>query len=160
MIGENRSPLTLRSAVRGHNSNQLPKEGSWGWTREGLGDGKVAVAERDRRLGGRRIGDAAFQQLPPGDQVNNDVAAGINPNLPVNVSPDADPANADVVGGSLVATKPAVPWAIFRQTRDHRHIAARRPDLQPLVRGLAPGRRAATARSAALERESDVLAAR
>ena len=56
---------------------------------------------------------AAFQQLPPGDQVNNDFAAGINPALPVNIE---DPANSDVVGGSLVATKPDVPWSIFRQT--------------------------------------------
>jgi hypothetical protein len=56
---------------------------------------------------------AAFQQLPPGDQVNNDVTAGINPALPVNIE---DPANSDVAGGSLVATKPDVPWSIFRQT--------------------------------------------
>jgi hypothetical protein len=56
---------------------------------------------------------SAFQALPPGDQVNNDPAAGINPALPVNLD---DPANSDVVGGSLVATKPLVPWAIFRQT--------------------------------------------
>jgi hypothetical protein len=56
---------------------------------------------------------SAFQALPPGDQVNNDPAAGINPALPVNIE---DPANSDVVGGSLVATKPLVPWAIFRQT--------------------------------------------
>ncbi len=56
---------------------------------------------------------AAFQQLPAGQQVNNDPGAGINPNRPVNTE---DPANSDVVGGSLVATKPLVPWAIFRQT--------------------------------------------
>jgi hypothetical protein len=56
---------------------------------------------------------AAFQQLPAGQQVNNDAAAGINPALPVNIE---DPANSDVVGGSLVATKPDVPWSIFRQT--------------------------------------------
>jgi hypothetical protein len=56
---------------------------------------------------------AAFQALPPGAQVNDDPAAGINPALPVNTE---DPANADVVGGSLVASKPLVPWAIFRQT--------------------------------------------
>ena len=55
----------------------------------------------------------AFQQLPANDQVNNDPGAGINPTLPLNLD---DPANADVVGGSLVATKPLVPWAIFRQT--------------------------------------------
>ena len=56
---------------------------------------------------------SAFQALPPGDQVNNDPSAGINPALPVNIN---DPANSDVVGGSLVATKPLVPWAIFRQS--------------------------------------------
>ncbi|MGN6870995.1 MAG: hypothetical protein ACTHMY_21590 [Solirubrobacteraceae bacterium] len=55
---------------------------------------------------------AAFQALPPGAQVNDDVAAGINPAL--NVSGE-DPTNADVVGGALGAGKPAVPWSIFRQ---------------------------------------------
>ncbi|HJS93602.1 MAG TPA: hypothetical protein VJ741_05020 [Solirubrobacteraceae bacterium] len=55
---------------------------------------------------------AAFQALPPGAQVNDDVAAGINPALSVS---GEDPSNADVVGGALVATKPAVPWAVFRQ---------------------------------------------
>jgi hypothetical protein len=55
----------------------------------------------------------AFQQLPPGAQVNDDLAAGINKNLSVG---NEDPTNADVVGGSLVAGKPAVPWAIFRQS--------------------------------------------
>jgi hypothetical protein len=54
----------------------------------------------------------AFQQLPPGAQVNDDLAAGINKNISVA---GQDPANADVVGGALVAGKPAVPWAIFRQ---------------------------------------------
>jgi hypothetical protein len=80
-----------------------------------------------RKLRGKRVGlagivvavaaagsAAAFQQLPAGQQVNNDPPAGINPNLPVNTADD--PANSDVVGGSLVATKPLVPWAIFRQT--------------------------------------------
>ncbi len=55
---------------------------------------------------------AAFQALPPGAQVNDDVAAGINPALGVS---GEDPTNADVVGGALVAGKPAVPWAVFRQ---------------------------------------------
>jgi hypothetical protein len=54
----------------------------------------------------------AFVPLPPGAQVNNDPAAGINPNISVS---GEDPTNADVVGGALVAGKPAVPWAIFRQ---------------------------------------------
>src|SRR5262245_360090 len=56
---------------------------------------------------------ALVQQLPPGQQVNNDAAAGIDPTKPVSV----EPPNADVVGGSLTAgTGKAVPWAIFRQT--------------------------------------------
>ena len=55
---------------------------------------------------------AAFQALPPVAQVNDDAAAGINKNLSVGHD---DPANADVVGGALVAGKPAVPWSIFRQ---------------------------------------------
>jgi hypothetical protein len=54
----------------------------------------------------------AFVPLPPGAQVNDDPAAGINPNLGVS---GEDPTNADVVGGAVVAGKPAVPWAIFRQ---------------------------------------------
>jgi hypothetical protein len=54
----------------------------------------------------------AFQRLPPGAQVNDDLAAGINKNISVS---GEDPTNADVVGGALVAGKPAVPWAIFRQ---------------------------------------------
>jgi len=54
----------------------------------------------------------AFAPLPPGAQVNDDPAAGINPSLGVS---GEDPTNADVVGGSLVAGNPAVPWAVFRQ---------------------------------------------
>jgi hypothetical protein len=48
----------------------------------------------------------AFQPLPPGAQVNDDLAAGINKSVSVS---GEDPTNADVVGGSLVAGKPAVP---------------------------------------------------
>ena len=55
---------------------------------------------------------AAFQALPPGVQVNNDPAAGIDPGQSVS---GEDPTNSDVVGGALVAGKPAVPWAVFRQ---------------------------------------------
>ena len=54
----------------------------------------------------------ALQALPPGGQVNDDPAAGINPGL--SVSGD-DPTNADVVGGALTAGGKAVPWAVFRQ---------------------------------------------
>lgn len=53
----------------------------------------------------------AFQALPPGGQVNDDPAAGINKALGVS----GDSPNADVVGGALTAGKPAVPWSIFRQ---------------------------------------------
>jgi len=45
-------------------------------------------------------------------QVNNDKHAGIDPHKPVRL---IDPANADVVGGALVAGAPAVPWAVFEQ---------------------------------------------
>jgi hypothetical protein len=55
---------------------------------------------------------SAFQALPPGAQVKDDVAAGINPALSVS---GEDPTNADVVGGALTAGKVAVPWAVFRQ---------------------------------------------
>ena len=60
----------------------------------------------------RRRRSAALQSLPPGSQVNDDPAAGINTALSVS---GEDPTNADVVGGALTAGKPAVPWAIFRQ---------------------------------------------
>ena len=55
---------------------------------------------------------AAFQALPLGAQVNDDLAAGINKTVSVS---GEEPANADVVGGALTAGKPAVPWALFRQ---------------------------------------------
>jgi hypothetical protein len=55
---------------------------------------------------------AALQALPPGAQVNDDAAAGIDKAQSVS---GQDPTNADVVGGALTAGKPAVPWAIFRQ---------------------------------------------
>jgi hypothetical protein len=55
---------------------------------------------------------AALQALPPGAQVNDDPAAGIDKAQSVS---GEDPTNADVVGGALTAGKPAVPWAIFRQ---------------------------------------------
>jgi len=55
---------------------------------------------------------AAFQALPPGAQVNDDRAAGIDNTKSVD---GGEPTNADVVGGALTAGKPAVPWATFRQ---------------------------------------------
>jgi hypothetical protein len=50
--------------------------------------------------------------LPPGGRVNNDPPSGINSTFSVG---GEDPANSDVTGGALVAGKPAVPWAVFRQ---------------------------------------------
>ncbi len=66
-----------------------------------------------------------FQGLPPGGQVNDDKAAGIDKTLSVS---GEDPANADVVGGALTGGKPAVPWAVLRQTEPagaHDQIFAR-----------------------------------
>ena len=77
----------------------------------------IAVATAAIALGS--AGPAsAFQPLPPGAQVNDDPAAGINPASSVS---GADPTNADVVGGALVAGKVAVPWAVFRQTEGLLH---------------------------------------
>ena len=84
---------------------------------------RAAVATTAVALATAGSAAAAFQALPPGDQVNDDPAAGINKALSVN---GEDPTNADVVGGALVAGKPAVPWAIFRQTGGRR---AQGPDL-------------------------------
>ena len=73
---------------------------------------KIAVASVVAALAAAGSATAALQALPPGDQVNNDSAAGINPALPVSTE---DPANSDVTGGSL-AGGVNVPWAVFRQT--------------------------------------------
>ena len=75
----------------------------------------------------------AFAPLPPGGQVNDDLAAGIDRTLGVS---GEDPANADVVGGALTAGKVAVPWAIFRQQRRRREG----PGVLTLLRAAAPGR--------------------
>jgi hypothetical protein len=76
---------------------------------------------------------AAFQALPPGSQVNDDVAAGINPALSVS---GEDPTNADLVGGALTAGKTAVPWAIFRQQETN---GSEPPADQIFVRSFANG---------------------
>ena len=76
---------------------------------------------------------AAFQALPLGAQVNDDLGAGIDKTL--NVSGEA-PANADVVGGALVAGKPAVPWAVFRQQESN---GAPSPHDQVFARSFAGG---------------------
>src|SRR6201996_1278517 len=80
--------------------------------RRRLGRSRIALAGTVAVLAS--AGSAyALQGLPPGGQVNNDPAAGINPALSVS---GEDPTTADVVGGALTAGKVAVPWSIFRQT--------------------------------------------
>lgn len=74
-----------------------------------------------------------FQPLPPGVQVNDDPAAGINKNIAVA---SEDPTNSDLVGGSLVAGKPAVPWAIFQQRETN---GSSPPADQIFVRSFANG---------------------
>ena len=75
----------------------------------------------------------AFQPLPPGAQVNDDLAAGINKNISVA---SEDPTNSDLVGGSLVAGKSAVPWAIFQQRETN---GSSPPADQIFVRSFANG---------------------
>jgi hypothetical protein len=74
----------------------------------------VAMASVIAALAAAGSASAAFQALPPGDQVNNDPAAGIDPAQGVLATPDADPSNSDVTGGSLTGGV-NVPWAVFRQ---------------------------------------------
>ena len=92
---------------------------------------------------------AAFQALPPGGQVNNDVAAGINPALSVS---GEDPTNADVVGGALDGRQAGRSVGDLPPAGDD----GRRPDLRALVRG----RRVDDARQRhgrrALERRAEV----
>jgi hypothetical protein len=56
---------------------------------------------------------AATTLLPPGHQVNDDAAAGIDPTRSVA---GEGPANADVAAGTLTPGAAAVPWAAFQQT--------------------------------------------
>src|SRR3954469_19609171 len=51
---------------------------------------------------------ASLGQLPPGAQVNDDPAAGIDPGRDAGAS--------DLVGGSLAAGGDRAPWAAFEQT--------------------------------------------
>jgi hypothetical protein len=76
----------------------------------GFRRGRVALASAIVALGAAGTA-AAFQALPSGGQVNDDLAKGIDKTKGVS---GEDPTNADVVGGALVAGAPAVPWAIFR----------------------------------------------
>ncbi len=75
----------------------------------------------------------AFQPLPAGVQVNDDLTAGIDKTLSVSTE---GPANADVVGGSLAGGKPAVPWAIFRQRESNATVI---PRDQVFARSFAKG---------------------
>ena len=75
----------------------------------------------------------AFQALPAGVQVNDDLAAGIDKTLSIS---GEGPSNADVVGGALTAGKPAVPWAIFRQRESN---GAPPPRDQVFARSFAKG---------------------
>jgi hypothetical protein len=75
----------------------------------------------------------ALQPLPMGQQVNDDLAAGIDKSLSVS---GEGPSNADIVGGALVAGKPAVPWAAFRQQESN---GAPPPSDQIFVRSFAAG---------------------
>src|SRR5947209_5976850 len=70
----------------------------------------------------------AFQPLPRGQQVNDDLTAGINKAISVA---GEDPTNSDVVGGSLVAVKPAVPWATSRRREPSGTPAPPAPRLSP-----------------------------
>ena len=71
--------------------------------RRGATLGAVALTT----LGLAATAGASLQQLPPGGQVNDDPAAGIDPARDAGVS--------DVVGGSLAAGGIRVPWAAFEQ---------------------------------------------
>ena len=71
--------------------------------RRGATLGAVALTT----LGLAATAGASLQQLPPGGQVNDDPAAGIDPALDAGAS--------DVVGGSLAAGGVRVPWAAFEQ---------------------------------------------
>jgi hypothetical protein len=75
----------------------------------------------------------AFQPLPSGVQVNDDLTAGIDKTLSVSTE---GPANADVVGGALTGGKPAVPWAIFRQRESSGPVT---PRDQIFARSFAKG---------------------
>ena len=74
---------------------------------------------------------AGLGALPPGGQVNDDLAAGINKTISVN---GGEPTNADVVCGALTAGKPGVPWAIFRQQETN---GSPPPNDQAFVRSFA-----------------------
>ena len=73
---------------------------------------------------------AAFQGLPArASRSTTILGAGIDKTLSVS---GEGPTNADVVGGSLAAGKPAVPWAIFRQRETN--VGPARPGLRALLR--------------------------
>jgi hypothetical protein len=69
--------------------------------------GAVLTAAAVASLGLAASAPASLIGLPPGGQVNDDPAAGIDPGRDAGAS--------DVVGGSLVAGGVRVPWATFEQ---------------------------------------------
>lgn len=69
--------------------------------------GAVLTAAAIASLGLAASAPASLIGLPPGGQVNDDPAAGIDPGRDAGAS--------DVVGGSLVAGGVRVPWATFEQ---------------------------------------------
>ncbi len=74
--------------------------------------GGVAVSALALTIGTGGAVGAATVGLPPGQQVNDDPAAGIDPTLSIS---GEDPTASDVAGGAVTAGAAAVPWAIFRQ---------------------------------------------
>src|SRR5690349_24352051 len=90
--------------ARGRNSHQLPERATIGLPKRKLcrlllAAAGVVVAVTLAASAG------AFQALPPGAQVNDDPAVGIDKTLGVD---GGEPTNAGVVGGALTAGKPAV----------------------------------------------------
>ncbi len=84
-------------------------------------------------LGAMAASAWAFQPLPAGQQVNDDLGAGIDKAFGVS---GEGPSNADVVGGALTAGKPAVPWAVFRQRESKATVI---PRDQVFARSFAKG---------------------
>src|SRR5437763_12291738 len=104
-------PTNADRAVLAALPDAAPERSHKGKGRAQLGVARIALLGAVVALGAG--GSAfAFQALPPGTQVNDDLAAGIDKTI--SLSGD-DAGNADVVGGALVAGKRAVPWAVLRQ---------------------------------------------
>ena len=101
---------------------------------------KVAVASVIAALAAAGTASAAFQQLPPGDQVNNDAPAGIDPSKSVSLDDPASPVAVNlrewrrtferqarlpqplVEELAAVATSAQQVWADARQNDDFRQF--------------------------------------